>query len=228
MKINRLLPFFLLYCFTVYSQENHSEIAITKLKSQKDSTIRATLIADSLKIEKRFAEKMKWVKFESLAEYPVFNMGFMSGIIPVKNPTEIPDPNMVYKLLFELTLNNPDSLAGEYNSSLVEVARVINLHVASGIPQKNIIPVIVVHAAALNSITGQQYYNAHYKMNNPNLPLIEKLEAFGTKIIACGQAMTFFNIAREDLLPSIKISLTAQTVLTAYQTKGFVLNSITR
>ena len=108
--------------------------------------------ADSIKIEKEFTDKAKWEKIQSKAIYPLLKGTKNSGVIPVKDPTEIPDPNIDYKILFELTCNNPDSTAKEINYGLDEIARVINLHVASGIPIKKIIPVIVVHAAALNAI----------------------------------------------------------------------------
>lgn len=192
------------------------------LQHVKDSTLRAMIHTDSLKVEKEFKDKAKWEKLKSIAQYPVLNAGEFSGIIPVMDPTEIPDPKQDYKLLFELTANNPDSVNKEINYGLAEVSRVINLHVASGIPLKKIFPVIVIHAGALNAITTDTFYMEHFKMANPNLKIINELEKLGTRIIACGQAMEFFNIKKEDLLPQVKVSLTAQTVLTAYQLKGYV------
>jgi intracellular sulfur oxidation DsrE/DsrF family protein len=178
--------------------------------------------ADSAKVEKEFAEKIKWAKLSSVAIYPVLNGGEGSGVIPVKDRTEIPDPTIEYKLLFELTSVNPDSVAKEINLGLTEIARVINLHVASGIPLKKITPVIVVHAGALFAITNNDYYKEHKKMDNPNLKLIDDLRNIGATFIACGQAMAFLDIKKEALLPFVKISLTAQTVLSSYQLKGFV------
>ena len=192
------------------------------LKSQRDSAYHAMIHADTVKINKEFAETEKWEKLKGVAIYPVLNGGENSGVIPVKDPTEIPDPKMEYKLLFELTSNNPDSVAKEINYGLAEVARVINLHVASGVPLKKITPVIVVHAAALNAITTNEYYKEHFKVDNPNIKLINDLKHIGAKFIACGQAMAFFDVQKEALLPDVKISLTAQTVLSNYRLKGFV------
>ena len=59
-------------------------------------------------------------------------------------------------------------------------------------------------------------------MDNPNLQLIKDLEKVGARIIACGQAMAFLNVKKDDLLPEVKVSLTAQTVLSSYQLKGYV------
>ncbi len=192
------------------------------LKQQKDSTYHASLHTDSVKVDKEYVEKEKWEKLKAMSIFPVLNGGETSGVIPVKDITEIPDPNIEYKLLFELVNNNPDSVAKEINFSLTEYARIINLHVASGIPVKKIKPVIVVHAAALKAITTNAYYKEQYKIDNPNIKLIDDMRAIGATFIACGQAMEFFDIKKEALLPFVKISLTAQTVLSHYRLKGYV------
>ena len=195
---------------------------LSALKIKRDSTYQAMMHDDTVKVNKEFKEKMKWDKLKAEAIYPVINAGEFSGVIPVKDPTEMPDPNMEYKLLFELTDNNPDSIIKEINSGLVEVARKINLHVASGVPLKKIIPVIVVHGGALNALTTNAYYKDKYKVDNPNIKLIGELKAVGAKFIACGQAMAFLDLKKESLLPDVRISLTAQTALSNYQLKGYV------
>jgi intracellular sulfur oxidation DsrE/DsrF family protein len=199
----------------------------SSIKLSKDSSLRALIHADSLKIEKQYAEIERWDKLKASAVYPVFNAGELSGVVPVKDPTEIPDPNITYKLLFELTDNNPDSLIKEMNSGLVEVSRIINLHVASGIALNKIVPVIVVHGGALNAFCTSDHYKGKYKVDNPNMKLINELKNMGTRFIACGQAMAFRKVNKDDLLPEVKISLTAQTVLSNYQLKGYVHYDIT-
>jgi intracellular sulfur oxidation DsrE/DsrF family protein len=192
----------------------------------KDSSYLAMFKSDSAKLEKDFIDKAKWEKIEAKTIYPLLKGSKNSGVIPVKDPTEIPDPNIEYKILFEVTGNNPDSAAKEINYGLDEVARVINLHIASGIPLKKITPVIVVHAAALNALKCNDAYQTKYKIDNPNIKLINDLKKIGAKFIACGQAMEFFEVKKEELLPDIKISLTAQTILTAYQLKGYVWHPV--
>ena len=192
------------------------------MKVHKDSAYHATMHADSVKIDKEFTEKEKWEKLKAVTIFPVIKGGEFSGVIPVKDPTEIPDPNIEYKLLFELTDNNPDSLAKDINSGLTEVARKINLHVASGVPLKKIIPVLVVHAGALFAFTSNAFYKEKYKVDNPNLKLISDLKNLGARFIACGQAIAFLDIKKESMLPDVKISVTAQTALSYYQLKGFV------
>jgi intracellular sulfur oxidation DsrE/DsrF family protein len=234
MRIIMLLALSWLLCLNGFSQKYNIDSSMAAMKFQKDSTLKALkwqrdstyhaqLHADSVKTDKEFAEGEKWEKLKAVAIYPAIKGSENSGVIPVKDPTEIPDPNIEYKLLFELTSNNPDSIAKEINGGLAEVARVINLHVASGVPVKKIIPVIVVHAGALHAFTTNVHYKEKYKLDNPNLKLINDLKDLGAKFIACGQAMAFLDIKKEDLLPVMKVSITAQTVLSHYQLKGYVL-----
>jgi intracellular sulfur oxidation DsrE/DsrF family protein len=53
------------------------------------------------------------------------------------------------------------------------------------------------------------------------------MESVGVKLLACGQAILFLGLEKEQMLPSVKVVLTAQTVLTSYQLKGYVLKKIT-
>jgi intracellular sulfur oxidation DsrE/DsrF family protein len=73
-----------------------------------------------------------------------------------------------------------------------------------------------------------EYFNKKYKIDNHNIKLIGELEKFGAKFIACGQAMSFLDIQKEAFLPQVKVSLTAKTVLSGYQLKGFVLMGVDR
>jgi len=185
-------------------------------QSTSDNPARAKMAADSLKMAKLMA----------MVQYPLIKGGKFSGVIPVADPTEIPDPNRDYKLLFSVTAKNPDSLAKEINSGLDEVVRILNLHVASGIPANKLFPVIVVHGPALEAVANNAYYQKKHSIDNPNLKILHDLENVGAKFIACGQAMAFFEITKENLLPEIKVSLTAQTVLSNYQLQGYVLYSV--
>ena len=148
-----------------------------------------------------------------------------AGVAPVQNITELADPTMKYKLLMELTgfaaKGQETTAKNDINGGIGEVARKVNLHVAAGVPKKNIDLVIVVHAGALFAFLNNDKYNRKYGIDNPNTALIKELQNFGAKIIVCGQAMTFLRLEMEDLAPGIKQALTAQTVLSTYQLKGY-------
>jgi intracellular sulfur oxidation DsrE/DsrF family protein len=187
----------------------------------------ATAQTDKDSVQKAKADSIKWASLEAKLVYPLIKAGKWSGVIPVNNPTEIPDPNMNYKLLFELVINNKDTLVKEINHGITEICRIINLHIASGIPAKNITPVIVVHGSALYSFFTNENFKKKYKVDNPNIAVVEELiKKTGAKFIACGQAMNFFEVQKEEMIPQIKVSLTAQTVLSNYGLKGYKLYEV--
>lgn len=167
-------------------------------------------------------DSIKWAKLESVAYYPLIKAGTFSGVLPVEGVDEIPSPKRQYKLLFEFTLNFKDTSHKKLNPGLVEIARVLNLHVASGIPVSHIHPVIVVHGPSLFSIQNNEVYQSRYKKDNPNSQLILDLMKYGAKFIACGQAMNFLDIKKEELYHGVKVSLTAQTALSNYIGQGYV------
>jgi intracellular sulfur oxidation DsrE/DsrF family protein len=147
------------------------------------------------------------------------------GVAPVQNVTELADPKMKYKLLMELTgfaaKGEEKTAKNEINLGIGEIARKVNLHVAAGVPQKNIDLVVIVHAGALFAFLNNEKYKRKYGIDNPNITIIKDLQNFGAKIIVCGQAMTFLGLEMEDLAPGIKEALSAQTVLSTYELKGY-------
>ncbi len=163
--------------------------------------------------------------------YPVIKGAEWSAVFPVNNVEEIPDPAMKYKLLMELVdfaPKDPDStIKKNVNLGLVEVGRIINLHIAAGIPKENLDIVIIVHASALRAFLNNDEYKKKYGVDNPNIPFLKEMESVGFKLLACGQAILFLGLEKEQMLPGVKVALTAKTVLTSYQLKNYVLNKIT-
>ena len=70
-------------------------------------------------------------------------------------------------------------------------------------------------------------YNENFGITKEEYQKIKDLEKTGARLIACGQAMAFFDVKKTDLLPDVRISLTAQTVLSNYQGQDYVLYKIT-
>jgi intracellular sulfur oxidation DsrE/DsrF family protein len=183
-------------------------------------------VTDSIAAARK--DSIKWATLESLAYFPLIKAGTFSGVLPVAGIDEIPDPEREYKLLFEFTLFNKDSTNEKLNPGLVEIARILNLHVASGIPISHIHPVIVAHGHSLFSIQNNEVYQQKFKKDNPNSKLIQDLMKNGARFIACGQAMNFFDVKKEELFPGVKVSLTAQTVLSGYIGQGYVWYDISK
>ncbi len=185
-----------------------------------------TLLNSTFALTQSYITDLQYKKY-----YPAIKSSERSAVFPVTNVEELPDPKMKYKLLIELVdfgPKDPDStIKKNINQGLSEVGRFINLHVADGIPKEKLDVVIVVHASALNAFLNNEAYKKKYGVDNPNIPVLKEMESIGVKLLACGQAILFFGLEKEQMLPNVKVVLTAQTVITSYQLKGYVLKNIT-
>jgi intracellular sulfur oxidation DsrE/DsrF family protein len=59
-----------------------------------------------------------------------------------------------------------------------------------------------------------------------NTALFDELLSFPVKFVACGQSMSFQSITKDQLVPWMKVALSAQIPVSTYQLKGFVYNKI--
>ena len=127
---------------------------------------------------------------------------------------------------------------GELNRNLVSVARFINMHTAAGVKEKNIKLAVVIHGGATKDVTNETYYNASQngasqngasqdgddKKANANAALIKTLIDHGVEVYVCGQSAVFYDIDNTDLLPDVKMALSAMTAHALLQQKGYTLN----
>jgi intracellular sulfur oxidation DsrE/DsrF family protein len=221
MKTLFLLLTFSLLLFT--SIIVHAQADSTQLM-KKDSLFAKKDTADIKKDSTEYKDSVRIDKLFQNAEQPIIKNSKWSGVIPVTGIDEKPDPKMKYKLLVEITWWEKDSAKlREISSSLAEVGRIINLHAVAGIDKKNIETVVVAHGGILNAFLTNEKYQEKFHTNNPNIDIIRQLEKDNVKIIACGQAMHFINIPKEDLLPVVKIAISAKVALSTYISKGYVL-----
>ena len=219
---------------SVITQFNKDYTELTE-KYKKDKIDSLTNEEAQSLLDKYFAHSVYGKIYPLMSHYtndPKYQMMFPAikgykwgGVAPVQNVTEPADPNMKYKLLMELTgfaaKGQETTAKNEINAGIGEVSRKVNLHVAAGVPGKNIDLVIIVHAGALFAFLNNEKYKRKYGIDNPNITIIKELQNFGAKIIVCGQAMTFLSLEMEDLVPGIKEALSAQTVLSTYELKGY-------
>jgi intracellular sulfur oxidation DsrE/DsrF family protein len=180
---------------------------------------------DSAALARR--DSLRLTKMLESAVYPMIKEAKMGGAIPISNPEELPDPKMQYKLLMNFTegATKPDK-AKEINGALGEVARILNLHVAAGVPKEHLSVVVIVHGPALFSLLDDAHYQKKFKLSNPNSKIVKELQDAGVTFTACGQAMKFLEIDKKNLLPGVKLAYSAKTVISTYVLKGFVLTDV--
>ena len=109
------------------------------------------------------------------------------------------------------------------NTGLVSVARYLNMHGRNGVPVSKMHIAVVGHGPALKALLNNTAYKARYGIDNPNTELLQRLEAAGVHFYVCGQSMAFGGMEKADLFSPAKVALSAMTMLTVLQTKGYAL-----
>ena len=142
-----------------------------------------------------------------------------SPVYVIEGAVEKPDTTMDYNLVIDLITGS--SKDKNPVSGLTRLSRMINLHVAGGVPKDNLNVIAVIHAGALKSVLTNDKYQLEFKEDNPNIPIIKSLTEAGVKLYVCGQSLIFENYIKEDVLPEVGISISALTILTTYQLKGY-------
>lgn len=150
---------------------------------------------------------------------PVFS-GF-GDIASVDGDLAIP-PDSVFKVAFDVSAKAPP---GELNRTIDSAARFINMHVAAGVPVANIKVAIVVHGPAAGDLLKPEAYAARNKgaVNGSAAP-ISALAAHGVDIWLCGQSAVASSIDKADLIPGVKMALSAMTAFALLQKQGYTVN----
>ena len=142
-------------------------------------------------------------------------------VYPVENAIERPDPEMEYKIVVDIREGNGNEK--DVVESLEMLARMINLHAVGGVKKENMNIVAVLHGKATMAVMTNKAYKEKYHLDNPNISLIKLLKAANVKLFVCGQSTRIRGYAEDDILPEIGLSVSAQTILTTYQLKGYAL-----
>ena len=131
------------------------------------------------------------------------------------------DTKLLYKIVVDLKSSNDNF--DKVNGGLNNVARMLNLHGAAGIPTQNIAVAVAVHYTATPIILSNTGYQKKYGVDNPNLDLIQQLKEAGVELYVCGQSLVARKYAFEDVNPDVKIGLSMLTVVTEKMMKDYEL-----
>jgi len=145
-----------------------------------------------------------------------------------------------FKVAFDV---DKQAEAGKLNRNLVSAARFINMHTAAGVKGKNIKLAVIVHGTATKDMTRAEYYAASQAKNdktkndkarddkggedikaNANAALIKTLIDHGVEFYVCGQSAAYYDVKNQDLLPGVKMALSAMTAHALLQQQGYTLN----
>ena len=117
--------------------------------------------------------------------------------------------------------------SGELNRTFTSAARFINMHTTAGVKAKNIKLAIVIHGSAVKDVTNDAFYKVGQEgepVANANAMLVKTLQENGVQFYVCGQSAVYYGVDNEDLLPGVKMSLSAMTAHALLQQKDYSLN----
>jgi intracellular sulfur oxidation DsrE/DsrF family protein len=132
-----------------------------------------------------------------------------------------PDPDLDYKIVIDLKAPGPDP--ARINPGVNNIARLLNLYAAGGVPAARLKVVAAIHGDATFTVLDNEGYRARYGIDNPNLELIHQLKSAGVELYVCGQSLVARNGGFDNVNTDITIALSMLTVVTEQQMKGFGL-----
>ena len=167
-------------------------------------------------------------KNESKLIYPFIKGSYMTGVMPVPDVTFPITAGKTYKLVFDFAYGTPDIYGqGLVNPGLEEICRILNLHSAAGIEDKNLEVYIIFHGAGVWTFLGEEAYRERFGKDNANISLVKALQQKGVKLVVCGQTLQLRELDRTKLLPGIAVAFSARSTLSTLQQQGYVLFPVT-
>jgi len=124
-----------------------------------------------------------------------------------------------YRVLMDIG-QAPDDPAA-LNRRIDTAARFLNVHVRNGIQGEKLELALVLHGPATRNALHDRAHRERYGVANGNRELLAALGEAGVKIYLCGQSAANIGIAAEDLLPQVRMAVSAMTVHVRLQQEGF-------
>lgn len=157
--------------------------------------------------------------FAQKAQHPLVEK--YGGVFAYDLATLYPPTDIDYRIVIDVMMPSSDS--SEVNFALLNIARTLNLHGISGIKKEQMDVLAVVHAGAIHSILNNEAYQQRFGIDNPNEALIHELIKAGVKLYVCGQSLLARGYEDAPIHEQVEISISALTVLTAFQMQGYAL-----
>jgi intracellular sulfur oxidation DsrE/DsrF family protein len=137
----------------------------------------------------------------------------------VPNAHTLPDPNTVYKVLFDVSKApaKPDQI----NPTLDALARYLNTLDKWGVPADHRKLAVIFHQGGAQAYLTDEMYKEKNGVNNPNIALIKALKKAGVEFHACGQGVVGRNLDRKYILPEVEVDLWALVSIVDFQMRGY-------
>lgn len=143
----------------------------------------------------------------------------IGGTPAITDPTFPAPKDLIYKMAWHVTEapEKPDGIAAGFRSPAV----LFRLMDVNGVPRHNVKLAVIVHGTATPSLLNNAAYKARTGSDNGSLALLTALHEAGVQIIVCGQALINRNVARDQLLPFVKVATTATSAHAVLAAQGY-------
>ncbi len=130
-----------------------------------------------------------------------------------------PDPAIDYKIVAEM--GEPFKNKSQVYGPLEVVARLYNLHIYGGVPQKNLHIAAVIYAGGTLATLNNEEYHKRFGIDNPNIKLIKELKDAGVEIMVCGQSVMKGNVDPATIDPGVEVAISRLTAVSTFEMKGY-------
>lgn len=137
----------------------------------------------------------------------------------IPNAKELPDPNMVYKVLFDVS--KAAAKPGEVNPTLDALARYLNTLDKWGVPADHRKLAVIFHQGGGEVVLTNEAYKERKGVNNPNIALIQSLKKAGVEFHVCGQGLLSRKIDKSQVLPEVDVDLWALVSIVNFEMRGY-------
>lgn len=109
------------------------------------------------------------------------------------------------------------------NPRLDTLARFLNMHARDGVPAQAMHLAVVLHGSAGKAVLDDDAYTERFGVPNPDRALLEALAGHGVRILVCGQSAKARGYAPEEMLPPVRIAMSALTAIMGLQAEGYAM-----
>lgn len=139
----------------------------------------------------------------------------------VPGARELPDPNVTYKVVFDIAKAAPK--IDDVNPALNMVVRYVNTLAKNGVPADHRMIAVVFHQGSTDIVVNNDTFKARNQgHDNPNIALIQSMKKAGVDFRVCGQAVLGRKIDPKTIMPEIELDLWALTTIVDLQLRGYV------
>lgn len=138
---------------------------------------------------------------------------------PVPNPSFTADKTVDYKVLWDVTAapDKPDAVP----AGLARPANFLLIADDNGVDRKRVHLAVILHGGATSAVMTNDAYKTAKGVDNPSIALIKAMTDAGVQVIVCGQALAGAKIARDQVLPFVKVATSATFARATLHAQGY-------